>query len=106
MARTPHCAYAVSYASAGCLPDNAPSGPLYAQSRAELARIIRDELEAYGLPASRFATVGIRRLWRLICNAGSASSMHFSIEGEGLYALHFEGLTQDECAAMEAEADQ
>lgn len=102
----PHVAYAVSFASAGCLPDNAPSGPYYCPTRRELADLIRDQLEAYDLPASRFASVGVRRLWRLICNAGSASSMHFSIEGPVLYALHFEGLTEAEAEAMEAEADQ
>lgn len=102
----PHVAYAVSYGAAGCLPDSGPDGPYYCHTRAELAALIRDELQAHGFPASRFAEVGIRRLWRLICNAGSASSYHFSFaEAHGTYALHFEGLTRDEADAMGAAGD-
>lgn len=100
----PHVAYAVYYGAAGCLPDSA-SGPHYCATRRELADLIRDELEAHGLPASRFSEVGIRRLWQRIARAGSASSMHFSLSGPGTYALHFEGLTTAEADAMEAAQD-
>lgn len=110
MARKPHVAYSVSWASAGCMPDST-SGPYTVTTRRELADLIRSELEAYDLPASLFRTVGLRRLWGLIVNAGSASSMHFSFQDpreHSLYALHFEGLTQLEAESMAAEweADQ
>lgn len=101
---TPHVAYAVQWAAAGCLADST-SGPYLCATRGELAELIRSEVEAYGLPASRFAEVGLRRLWRRIQHAGSASSCGFSLPGPGSYSLHFEGLTRDEADAMEAAAD-
>lgn len=103
-----HIAYAIAFASAGCLPDDT-SGPHVVHTRRELAALIRDTLEVYGLPASRFADVGIKRLWGRIQAAGSASSMHFSIDANrhahDLYRIEFQGLTHGEVEEMEAAAD-
>ena len=103
-----HCAYAIAFSSFGCLPDDT-HGPYVLRTRRELAQLIRDQLEAYGLPASRFDEVGIKRLWGWIKRAGSASSLHFRIDANrhahDLYRIEFQGLTRGEVEEMEAAAD-
>jgi hypothetical protein len=90
--------YIVTNGLAGCyLPDN-HSGPMEFTSRRELAEFIRHELEYLEFPASLFAEVNIRRLWRFIQNHGS-STAHFSLHHKG-YALEFHGLTEDEAKAQ------
>lgn len=98
----PVARYSVSYGLAGCYMPDTVSAPLTFSTRRELAAFIRDELEAYGMPASLIREVRLRRLWSFIKQWGS-SVAHFSLEHRG-YALAFHGLTEDEAAAMDGEA--
>ena len=66
------------------------------RTRTELAEFIKAELQVFGLPASLFREVHIRRLWSFIKRNGS-SSAHFALHHEA-NALEFHGLTEEEFA--------
>lgn len=102
--RRPHVAYSVQFGLAGCYMPDSSSGPMLISTRRELAALVRDELAAFDLPAYLIREVHLRRLWQAICHAGSASSYHFSLH-HGANALTFCGLTTDEVAEAEAQAD-
>lgn len=94
--------YATSFGLSGCYLPDSHGGPIICSTRRELAEAIRAEIDASEFPKATFGQANIRRLWRLICNAGSASSYHFSIQ-HGAYEIGFHGLTEAEAQQMEAE---
>lgn len=87
--------YKSGFGLAGCYLDDNQGGAQCYTTRRALADAIRYEMEMYGLPKSCFAEVNIRRLWRLIVNAKSASSYTFHIH-HGANVLTFYGLTERE----------
>jgi len=96
--------YSITYALKGCyLPDN-PGHVMEFHSRREMAEFIRYEIDFYEFPKATFRQADIRRLWRLIRNAGSSSVYHFSIDHGG-YTIAFYGLTEEEYNAAMARED-
>jgi hypothetical protein len=87
--------YKTGFGLSGCYLDDSQGGAVSFSTRRDLADAIRSELEAYDMPASCFAEVGIRRLWRAIVNAKSASRYTFHIH-HGAHVLTFYGLTERE----------
>lgn len=96
--------YSVSYGLTGCYLPNSVSGPHMGHTRRELADLIRSQLEMYDMPATRFADVGINRLWHHIKRHGS-SSAHFRLDHTHGHSLAFSGLTEDEYNEQEAQND-
>jgi hypothetical protein len=95
--------YSVTFGLAGCyIPDN---GPHYVEfnTRRELAKFIRDELDRLEWPKKLFGEVNIRRVWKHIAKHGS-SVAHFSIYHQH-NVLNFHGLTDAEYAEAEAESE-
>lgn len=85
--------YKTGYGLAGCYLDDNQGGAQEFNRRKDLADAIRCELEVYGMPKACFSEVNLRRLWKLIRSAGSASSYTFHIHhGDGV--LTFYGLTE------------
>jgi hypothetical protein len=87
--------YKTGFGLAGCYLDDSQGGAMEFNRRRDLAEAIRYELEAYGLPASLLREVSLRRLWRAIVNAKSASSFTFHLH-HGAHVLTFYGLTEHE----------
>lgn len=87
--------YKTGFGLAGCYLDDSQGGAQCFTTRRELAAAIRYELEWLEWPKACFAEVGLRRLWGLIVNAGSASSYTFHIH-HGANVLTFYGLTERE----------
>jgi hypothetical protein len=87
--------YKTGFGLTGCYLDDNQGGAQCFTTRRELANAIRYELEVYDLPASAFREVSIRRLWRAIVNANSASSYTFHLQHKQ-YVLTFYGLTERE----------
>lgn len=87
--------YSVSFGLIGCYLSDSQGGVYECSTMRELASIIRDELEAYGMPKSLFRDVHIRWLWAFIKRNGS-SSAHFRLDDGKGSALFFHGLTREE----------
>lgn len=87
--------YKTGFGLSGCYLDDNQGGAQCFTTRRELANAIRGELDVYDLPKSCLAEVSIRRLWRAIVNAKSASSYTFYIN-HGANVLTFYGLTERE----------
>ena len=94
--------YSVNFGLSGCYMPDSYSGSYECTSRKDLANLIRSELKLYGLPASLFREVRIRKLWAYIKLHGS-SVAHFSIVHKGC-ALSFVGLTAEEFLTAEEES--
>lgn len=93
--------YAVTFGLSGCYMPDSYSGAYECATRADLANLIRSELRLYGLPASLFREVRIRKLWQYIKRRGS-SVAHFAIVHKG-HSLSFTGLTESEYLEASAE---
>ena len=91
--------YSMTFGLSGCYMPDSYGGPYICSTRREIASIIRSELEAYDLPASRFREVRIARLWAFIKRNGS-SVAHFALQ-HGANELAFHGLTEAEADEME-----
>lgn len=85
--------YSVASGDSGYMPDSQMFVAF--ATRAQLAEFIREEIDWQGFPKAAFKQVGIRRLWRAIARANSASVYHFDIIHAGRY-ISFAGLTEDE----------
>lgn len=96
--------YKTGFGLAGCYLDDNQGGAQEFNRRRDLADAIRYEIQMYDLPASCFAEVNIRRLWRAIVNAGSASSFTFYLH-HGANVLTFYGLTELEYLEDRANGD-
>lgn len=86
--------YSTSYGLSGCYLPDSHGGPIEFTRRRDLAEFIKDELQAYDMPASLFREVRIARLWSFIKRNGS-SCAHFRLCWKG-YELAFHGLTHEE----------
>ncbi len=87
--------YKTGYGLRGCYLDDSQGGAQEFNTRKALAEAVRYELEWLDMPKAGFREVELRRLWGLIKQANSASSLTFYIH-HGAYVLTFYGLTERE----------
>jgi hypothetical protein len=71
-----------------------------AHSRAQFVAAIEEQFALFFIPKTCMRQVGVRDLWGSITRHGS-SCAHFGVEHNG-FVLQFQGLTEDEFAALEA----
>ncbi len=96
----PNCYFAISHGLAGCyLPDTVHH--YHANTRGEIADILRDAIEFEEWPKARIGDVKLMRLWSHAKRHGT-SSMHFSIDHKGR-SIGFHGLTKAEYEAAEGD---
>jgi len=86
--------YAVNFGLEGCYTPESYSGPFKCDTRRDLAKFIREQLNLHDLPKSLFSEVHITRLWSFIKRHGS-STAHFTLYHRGM-AFRFVGLTEEE----------
>ena len=94
MTQTPY-KFSITSGMDGYMP-NYQSGPYCATTRAELADILRAELEMLNYPVNRFADFNVRRLWRFVQFARSGSSCHSHCDEHNAERMSIYGLTDAE----------
>ena len=101
MPQTPY-KFVVLSGMPGCLP-NYVSGPMIANTRKELADILRDELEMLDYPKNRFSDFKVKRLWRRLQMYKSGASLHSRCNTHNGEYMSIQGMTDAEyTAAVEA----
>lgn len=95
--------YSVTVGLQGCYMPDSHYGAFQFDTRRELLAFARSEIEAQGFPANTFRQIKWTRLWQFIRRNGS-SVAHFTIDYQGR-EIAFHGLTSDEFAAMNEDAE-
>lgn len=93
--------YSVTYGLRGCYMPDSATGPYTGTTRRELANLVRDMLDMYGMPRCRFNDANIKAKWPYIARHGSSQAHFYLYDGGNVLSFH--GLTHDEAEQMEKE---
>lgn len=94
MSQTPY-KFVILSGMAGFMP-NYNSGPLQANTRKELAEILREQLDMLDYPANRFNDFCVADIWRRVQAFKSGSSVHSNCEPHQGETMFIQGLTDEE----------